>query len=195
MDGFERRRQQKKEAILHAALELFKQHGFNKVSIADIASKASVSQVSIYNFFISKENLKKELLKTLWDNYYHMMLSNMESESSLRQKIEKLFYNIVTFSRNYSMNFMMESIRNQMEKEENTGEMQLQKIQEMTIDLLEQGKSAGVIKNTISTQVMIGYIEIFRFYFINNQEAVVKYDQNPELLAKMISLYLNALLA
>jgi AcrR family transcriptional regulator len=61
MDGFEKRCQNKKEAIM-ASLELFEKFGYNKVTVAEIAKRASVSQVSIYNFFESKENLKKELL-------------------------------------------------------------------------------------------------------------------------------------
>ena len=55
MDGFERRRQNKKNSILKASLKLFKQYGYNKVSVAEIAKEASVSQVSIYNYFKSKE--------------------------------------------------------------------------------------------------------------------------------------------
>ena len=51
MDGFNRRKEQKKESIRRAALELFKVYGFKKVSINDIASKAGVSQVTIYNHF------------------------------------------------------------------------------------------------------------------------------------------------
>ncbi|MGD9143634.1 MAG: TetR family transcriptional regulator, partial [Dehalococcoidia bacterium] len=37
MDGFERRKEQKKENIRRAAIELFQNHGFKKVSISDIA--------------------------------------------------------------------------------------------------------------------------------------------------------------
>jgi AcrR family transcriptional regulator len=42
MDGFERRKEQKKESIIRAALDLFMQHGFKKVSVNDVAVKANV---------------------------------------------------------------------------------------------------------------------------------------------------------
>ncbi|HEX3027724.1 MAG TPA: TetR/AcrR family transcriptional regulator [Clostridia bacterium] len=194
MDGFERRRQEKKEAICYAALELFKQYGFNKVSIADIANKASVSQVSIYNFFKSKENLKKQLLNKLWNNYYQTMMSIMKSDETIQNKIEKFFFTAVDYSRNYTTNFIAESVRNQMKNEENATVIQLDSIEDVLISLLEQGKSEGVIKSTISTNAMISYIEMFRYYIINNPGAALNYDKNPELLKEMISLYLNALL-
>ena len=53
MDGFERRKEQKKESIRRAALELFQNYGFKKVSVNDIAERAGVSQVTIYNGFIA----------------------------------------------------------------------------------------------------------------------------------------------
>lgn len=39
MDGFQKRRQNKKEAILTASLELFKEFGYNKVTVAEIAKE------------------------------------------------------------------------------------------------------------------------------------------------------------
>ena len=81
MDGYERRRQNKKNAILKAALELFSMYGYNKVSVAEIARKASVSQVSIYNYFNSKENLKQELLIKLMDDYYDETKNILEPRS------------------------------------------------------------------------------------------------------------------
>lgn len=193
MDGFERRREEKKEAILNAALELFKQYGFNKVSIVDIASKASVSQVSIYNFFQSKENLKNELLKKLWSNYYQAITSIMKSDADIKSKIEKFFYTVVEYSKNYTANFIAESFRNQVENEENTAELQLESIEKEINSLLNQGIREGVIKNNISINVMVSYIEMFRYYIINNQKSALIYDRNPELLKEMITLYLNAL--
>lgn len=193
MDGFERRRQEKKEAILKAALDLFKKYGFNKVSIVDIAGKASVSQVSIYNFFHSKENLKNELLKKLWENYYQSITSIIESNDPIQSKIERFFYTVVEYSKNYSADFIAESFRNQLQKEENTAELQMKSIEKEITALLNQGIEKGVIKNNVSVKAMLSYIEMFRYYVINNPDAALEYDRNPELLKEMITLYLNSL--
>jgi Transcriptional regulator len=194
MNGFEKRRQEKMEAILHATKELFKQYGYNKVSIAEIAKKASVSQVSIYNFFESKENLKNQLLKRLWEDYYQTIISIFNSSETIQKKIENFFYTVAVYSRNYSANFVTESLRNQLETKENTTEVQLREIDQAVISLIEQGKREGVIKDTISTDTILNFVDMFRFYMIHNPEAGMNYDRNPQLLHEMISMLLTALL-
>ncbi len=62
MDGFARRKEQSKEEIRKAAWELFSQFGVERVSMADIARKAGVSQATIYNNFGSKEALAREFV-------------------------------------------------------------------------------------------------------------------------------------
>ena len=56
--------EQSKEDIRKAAWELFGQFGVDKVSMADIAKKAGVSQATIYNNFGSKEALIREFVTT-----------------------------------------------------------------------------------------------------------------------------------
>ena len=67
MDGFQRRREAKKMQILQAAIEMFSNNGVKNASIAEIAKKANVSQVSIYNFFENKDNLAKEAFLNYMD--------------------------------------------------------------------------------------------------------------------------------
>jgi AcrR family transcriptional regulator len=110
MNGFEKRRLKKKNSILITALELFKQYGYRKVTVAEIADKASVSQVSIYNYFKSKENLKQELLIKLMDDYYLEISNILESTDYIELKLEKLLLSMIDIVKRSSMQFLMESI-------------------------------------------------------------------------------------
>ena len=47
--------QAKQKRILHAAQDLFGQHGFKRVAIDEIARKAGVSKGTVYNFAESKD--------------------------------------------------------------------------------------------------------------------------------------------
>ena len=54
MNGHDRRRQQISERIKKTALELFKDHGVEQISMDTIAEQADVSKVTIYKYFQSK---------------------------------------------------------------------------------------------------------------------------------------------
>ena len=60
-------RQQKREQIMSAALELFAVEGFHSTSISDIAEKARISKGLMYNYFKSKDELLASIMETGFD--------------------------------------------------------------------------------------------------------------------------------
>lgn len=196
MDGFERRRQQKKEAILNAAQKLFNQYGFDKVTIAEIAKGAPVSQASVYNFFKSKENLKHELKRKLRNDYYLISMEILESSDPIKLKLEKLLVSRVEFYGKFSKHFLAEFIDNDtFAKDHNIiGEEDYQNFTNAFLNLIEEGKKEGIFNDSISTQAMNIYLEIIRYYFANNPSATAKFANNPELTREIFTLFSNALL-
>ena len=61
-NGYERRKQRKRAQILAAATEIFRRQGISRVSVAQIADHAGVSQVTIYNHFGDKAGLVEAVL-------------------------------------------------------------------------------------------------------------------------------------
>jgi AcrR family transcriptional regulator len=58
MEGLrERKKRQTHEAIAHAAMDLFQAHGFEAVTVADVARAADVSETTVFNYFPTKEDL------------------------------------------------------------------------------------------------------------------------------------------
>lgn len=88
MNGYEKRTQAKKEAILKVAWELFSMRGITDVGISEIASKAKVSQVSIYNYFGDKNNLAKEVLVSYLDKTIKGYDEILEREIPFSEKLK-----------------------------------------------------------------------------------------------------------
>lgn len=53
----ERKKQQTRQRIFEAAQLLFREKGFERVSVADVAREADVSEVTVFNYFPTKEDL------------------------------------------------------------------------------------------------------------------------------------------
>ena len=62
-DQFETIRETKKALILDTALHLFAEQGFHATSISQIAKNAKISKGLMYNYFESKEELLKMIIK------------------------------------------------------------------------------------------------------------------------------------
>lgn len=57
----------KRDAIVQAAIEEFRQHGFNGTSMDRVAAAAEVSKRTVYNHFPSKEDLFEAILMLMWE--------------------------------------------------------------------------------------------------------------------------------
>ncbi len=53
----ERKKQQTREEIARAAMELFTERGFDAVTVAEVAEAAGVSEKTVFNYFPAKEDL------------------------------------------------------------------------------------------------------------------------------------------
>lgn len=88
MNGYERRTKTKKDSILSTAWELFSKRGITDVSISEIAAKAKVSQVSIYNYFGDKNTLAKEVLASYLDKAIKGYDDILEREIPFSEKLK-----------------------------------------------------------------------------------------------------------
>jgi AcrR family transcriptional regulator len=71
----ERKKQRTRQLIADTAWRLFRERGFDKVPVADVASAAEVSEATVFNYFPTKEDLvfhrmeafERELLDAIGD--------------------------------------------------------------------------------------------------------------------------------
>ncbi|KUO51119.1 MAG: hypothetical protein APF76_16630 [Desulfitibacter sp. BRH_c19] len=180
MDGFQRRREKKKEIIRQAAFELFSTFGIQKVTIAEIAKKANVSQVTIYNHFGSKDELFKAVLFEFANNKWKDFEEIVESNLPFPEKIEKIVFNKRELGKMLNQDFINAFLSKDPEIQGFIEEYYNNRTIPMMKKIIEQGKELGYINHDLSTDAIWFYIGLFK-ETLNRPEIYAKLDKTALL--------------
>lgn len=80
----ERKKAQTREAIFSAARRLFESRGFDAVTVAEIARAADVSEVTVFNYFPTKEDLFYGGMERFEEELLEAVRSRRRNESAAR---------------------------------------------------------------------------------------------------------------
>ncbi len=79
----ELKKQRTRAAILDAAMDLFTADGFDRVTVAQIARRAEVSEATVFNYFRTKEDLVYGRLEDFWAHLLRAVRHRAEGTSAL----------------------------------------------------------------------------------------------------------------
>jgi AcrR family transcriptional regulator len=193
LDGFEKRRNDKKKAILQTALELFDQYGFDKVTVTEIAEKAHVSKVSIYNFFESKDNLRRIIIKDILDESIRKVQKLIEKEADFIDKIGEYIQIRTWYYGKYSLQFFFEAVESDSELRQYIDDFNASN-KRLVMEFIDEGKRSGVFSADVSDASIEIVIDMFQTYLLNNREIRNTFERNPKLAQEVNMLFLNGLI-
>ncbi len=189
MNNYEKRTLSKKTAIIEAAQILFGKQGFTAVSIKDIAALADVSQVSIYNYFGSKEALIGECARVIMQDTIALAEEILASEGTFTQKLERAIQ-LCNAEINLSLS---KFISKEASKDQQFLILLVNNINSLKKDIymkyVAAGKEAQVIDNAISDEVIQLFIDA-----INSLGLTVPEEEIEEKQAEIIQLFLYGLI-
>ncbi|MEL7658242.1 MAG: TetR/AcrR family transcriptional regulator, partial [Bacillota bacterium] len=165
MNGFERLKEHKKAAIKMAVKELTSRKGIESLSMKAIAKTAGVSQVTIYNHFKSKNELIKDVSRSLMEELYNAYFGILNSNHSFMEKLELILNERIRAVFDGSWNMLISAAEWDYEIDQMLKTGPLLKLKSRIYDLIEQGKDEGIVKNSIETNTIMQYLEMFRNWF------------------------------
>jgi AcrR family transcriptional regulator len=168
MNGFQRRREMKMKSILTAAFELFSSRGLKDVTIAEIASKADVSQVSIYNYFQSKENLIRQAIFAFMDEKMEESKQVLESEIPFYEKLERLFFITEEATDESTPELFLSAINSDPLMRRLMEEYYHDWTEPFIMCLIEQGKDQEAISRDLSSEAVHLYIRALQGLLIQS---------------------------
>ena len=186
MNGFQRRKEMKMKSILSAAFELFSIQGIKDTSIAEIAQKAVVSQVSIYNFFQSKQNLVRQAMFAIMDEGLKKSEQVLESRLPFQQKLEKLLFISDEADRQSAPAFFKSIIASDPTVVGVLNEYYQTRTEPFILRLVEQGKQEGCINRELSTEAL-------RLYIRAMQDVLASSNLSREVITDINALFFYGL--
>lgn len=161
MNGFEKRRAQKKDQIIKTTMALLNEKPLCKISTREIALKAEVSKVSIFNFFETKEMLITAVFEHYLEkvarlhqkisckglNFEETFNTKIQLMEDIRKKIGPQFYqNMIKFYKDEYQIYMNYYF--------NQGTAELH-------ELFQKGRDEGFIRPDYSDELLTLYFAIF----------------------------------
>ena len=164
MNGFQLRREKKENAILQAALTLSMKSGIQKVTIAEIAEKANVSQVTIFNYFESKDNLIQMVLKLYVDQTWDEQRKILDSDLPFKDKLKQLIFNESEYANHIHDDFFQYLVKYYSNGKNYIEELYINEGIPRLIAFFNEGKEQRIIDPNLSDEAILIYIQMFKEY-------------------------------
>lgn len=192
--GSRRRTEGKKEDIRRAALRLFQLRGFKRVTIREIAREADVSQVTIYNYFGSKEDLIRDVVRNLVLNVMEEYRALLGSEQPFLEKLEGIVLGKTRLVSQYGGELVETWITNDPEMQEFFRCAYEREIMPMIVGFFDEGKRQGHVNPELSPEAILTYTEIFRNGLMAKPELLAGSDKPASLVRELMTLYFYGLM-
>lgn len=160
MNGFEKRTQRNKHKIMRTTLELLKTMEPKAIRIADIAEAAKVSQVTIYNYFGSKEALISEVLKVYIDKEMIEFEAYMNEGHTLKDRIAYMIFHKKEAYHLFTLDLVSELVAFDGEIKAYIQEEYRNKIFSLMSRFIEEGQRSGEISGKASISTILAFLEI-----------------------------------
>jgi len=182
LNKYEINTEKKKKDVVNAALALFTEKGFTNVSIKEIAALAHVSQVTIYNYFGSKEALITECADIIMDDTVQKASDILKKDIPFTEKINLAFLDstksinlaLTDYFTEYALNDPV--LIDLLTKNINERKKIIYR------KFIEYGKQDGIISNAISTDTIVDFIEALNI-------AGSKWESHGDAITKIQQIY------
>ncbi len=193
LDGYKKRTLKKMENIELNTIKLLSLP-LNDIKIMDIAKLANVSQVSIYNYYGSKEALLKAAILRLMDQQYEEYKQLLSTSIPFNEKIKELFMRKKNGLDIVNLEMFTVLMQKDKELHDSVLDFTMNKSFKLLISLIDEGRSLGLVRNEVQNQTLLIYIQVLSQAFMNMDTATSQYIQKKEVIDEIMNLFLYGLL-
>jgi AcrR family transcriptional regulator len=117
----EREREEMKDRIIDAAIQMFLNEGYEKTSIRNIAEKIEYSPATIYLYYKDKDELLYDVQKQAFEKLAQVFREKVTAKDPIK-RLEQIMFNYVRFGKNnpelYDLMFIIRAPMNGIKEDE-----------------------------------------------------------------------------
>jgi AcrR family transcriptional regulator len=152
----------KKGRIINAAIKLWREtHNVQKVSLADIAQEAGVSQTTVYNNFGTREGLVEEVIKYLMRDTMDKQWAVVRSNLPIPLKIQSII-SAKTSTMKDIYTDVLTKLAGDTSTRQNLENMYQAEMRPMMHEIVEEGKRQGYISPEIPEEAVMIYLDMLK---------------------------------
>ncbi|WP_410772464.1 TetR/AcrR family transcriptional regulator [Fontibacillus sp. BL9] len=161
MNGFEKRAQRIKDKIRRATLDMLRTSDPKRIRIADISKMAKVSQVTIYNYFGSKEALLRDVFIGYIDKAIHEFVEFMDGNHTLKEKIEYIIFLEKEAYSDLPPTAIKELVEEDPELAAYIDKIYREYTNPLVTRIVEEGKASGEIAPDMPVENVLAFIQLY----------------------------------
>lgn len=189
MNGFERRARQIKGKIKETTLNMLSTSSMKEIRIADIAREAGVSQVTIYNYFGSKEALIREIFLEFMESILDEFEAVVTGEAALKEKIEFIILQKKKNSHSFHPSVIAELMENDSEVRVMVQKNYEERSLPLVVELLTKSKANGEISSDISIDTVMLYLNMLYESSHRMLESIQYEEDQEKLIEEMVQVF------
>ena len=143
-----------KQQLYRCALELFREKGYDRVSVDEIVRKAGTAKGTFYIYFSSKADIITEMLRQ-YDDYYDQVAAGLDPGWSVERRLRQMIQASCRFTQEV---IGLDLIRVLYIKEVSGAGREVRELNEeralfrILVTLLEEGQRTGVCRRDLPAQ-------------------------------------------
>jgi AcrR family transcriptional regulator len=193
MNGYEARKQKKRDAIKQAALELFSQYGIKKVSVAEVAKKAGVNPVTIYNHFHNKSLLIRVVVQDFIANEWKKSSQILQTDQPFLEKLQQLVSAKIEWARLNDSALLGSALV----EDETTNELVRaffeKEVNPALTDFIREGQKSGAVRKDLSIAAISTYLDMFTSLSRTHPQLFTDKNRLTKSTREIWSLFLHGL--
>jgi AcrR family transcriptional regulator len=188
----DRKKEETKQKILAAAMKLFREQGFDAVSMETIAETVDIAKGTLYNYFPVKEAILDEYIRRNFKDRTQAWVAKMQELSDTAARMETVFADLLTgiqsqrvIFEKYTVYRMKQWMSFHQEDHEKSG------FQLIAAEIIRLGQSDGELRSDLPAQMLEDLCEYVFMLTVKEFYLAPETFSAPQALERSINIFLN----